>query len=179
MFEFKETHIVLFCGLVLALLFFHVIKTWASPPSSFIKILSPKAHEVWREGETHKISWVASGVKRVCVDVAVGGKDKGLIGDDDCNIDASKGFLFWTIPRDFITGFGISVAQDVKVMVFDPKRPGLKAISDEFTICGANASCNGSGDLGGNVTQNKNVPDHGNGTQKTPCKDSRPYFKLR
>ncbi len=178
MFPFKRAHITVFLGLAFVFLFVPGKRVWASSPF-FIKILSPKGHEVWREGETHKISWLSYGVKHVCVEVAVGGKDKGLIGDDACNMDASKGYFYWTIPRGFITGFGISVAQDVKVLVFDPKKPRLKAISDEFTICGANVSCKGSGVLAGNDTQNRSVPDQGNVSQKTSCRDSRLHFKLR
>jgi len=101
-----------------------------------IKIVSPNGGEVWAEGETHDVLWDSEGVTEVRITVAVGGKDKGHLGEG-VPIDAGAGRFAWTIPRDFVTGFGISEAGNVRVMIYDARDRQVFDISDgPFTITG-------------------------------------------
>jgi len=123
--------IFLLCFLIMFLSLWHASPAFTAGKPS-IRVISPNGGEVWKEGETHRILWKAEGVKRVCITVGVGGKDKGLIGNDECKIDANRGMISWKIPRGFITGFGIKKADNVRVLIFDPDRPDVKDFSDGF-----------------------------------------------
>ncbi len=112
-----------------------------------IRVISPNGGEFWREGETHQIRWKAVGVKRVCISVGIGGKDKGLIVDDECRIDAKLGSVSWKIPKGFVTGFGISSADNARVLIFDPENPDVSDFSDGyFTIASAKKGGHGQGE---------------------------------
>jgi hypothetical protein len=110
--------------------------TSASRP--FIKLISPHGGEVWAEGKTYEITWESRGVDNVYISVAVGGKDKGLLEErGKSTIDAKKGMIAWNIPVGFITGFGISKSDRVRIMVFDIKNSAISSVSDYFMIEGA------------------------------------------
>jgi len=87
--------------------------------------------EIWKEGKTYQIKWKSVGVKRVCITVGIGGKEKGLI-TGDCNIDAKEGEITWTIPKGFVSDLGISRADNVKILIFDPDNPSVQDFSDGF-----------------------------------------------
>ncbi len=142
MFAFKRIfQITGYIVLVGTLMLFLVSQSHAGkniPVKPGIRVIYPNGGEVWREGETHEIRWEANGVKRICISIGIGGKDKGLIVDDDCKIDARLGSVSWTVPRGFVTGFGISKANNARVLIFDPENPDISDFSDRyFTIEGS------------------------------------------
>ena len=105
-----------------------------------IEVIAPNGGEVWAEGETHEIRWKAEGVDEVQIAVAVGGKDKGHLGTGS-PIHAQQGKFAWTIPQGFVTGFGVSKASNVRVMIYDARHREIYDISDgSFTIVGARPS---------------------------------------
>ncbi len=110
-------------------------------PCPYIKVISPNGEEIWKEGKTYEIKWKSAGVKRVCITVGIGGKEKGLI-TGDCNIDAKKGEITWTIPKGFVSNFGISRADNVKILIFDPDNPKIQDFSDGYFTITSSARSN-------------------------------------
>jgi hypothetical protein len=103
----------------------------------YIRVIAPNGGEVWAEGETHEVRWKAEDVDAVRIAVAVGGKDRGHLGEEG-PIDARAGSFAWTIPRGFVTGFGISEAGNVRIMIYDERNRETLDFSDGlFTITGS------------------------------------------
>ncbi|NOY65074.1 MAG: hypothetical protein GXO97_06745 [Nitrospirae bacterium] len=129
-FEFKTTLILLllFCATVFA--------QNDNKGVAFIKIVQPEGGEILQEGQTLQIRWKSEAVERVYISVAVGGKDRGLIGDAE-PVDALRGEYIWRIPEGFITGFGISESKNVRVMILDAKDGSVRDISRPFSITGS------------------------------------------
>lgn len=100
-----------------------------------IKLISPQGGEVWTEGETYEIQWESRGVKEVYISIAVGGKERGLLKEGN-RIDARWGKIYWKIPHGFVTGFGISKSEQVRIMIFDARNSAIHDISRPFTIEG-------------------------------------------
>jgi hypothetical protein len=76
----------------------------------------------------------------VQITVAVGGKDKGHLGEGS-PINAQLGRFAWTIPKGFVTGFGVSEARNVRIMIYDAQHTEISDLSDgSFTIMGARPS---------------------------------------
>ena len=94
-------------------------------------IVSPGAGDVWTEGRTYRIRWRADGVDRVNVGVALGGKDKGHLA---FGLPASRDSLEWRIPPGFVSGFGISRSDQMRVRIEDAGAPARYADSPPFTI---------------------------------------------
>ena len=66
--------------------------------------LRPTAGDIWTEGESYTIRWRATGIARVNVGLALGGKDKGHAALD---LPASADSLHWRVPQGFVSGFGL------------------------------------------------------------------------
>jgi hypothetical protein len=102
-----------------------------------LRVISPNGGEVWAEGETHEILWEAEDVEAVRIAVALGGKDKGHLGEER-PIDARAGRFAWTIPRGFVTGFGVLEAANARIMIYDAHHEETRDLSDGFfTITGS------------------------------------------
>lgn len=108
------------------------------PGKKYIRIISPESGQVWEEGETCTIRWESGGVDNVHISVATGGKDKGLLEDDEgrAAIDATKGCFEWTIPDGFITAFGPEKSEKLRIMVFDTEDFETRDVSEYFTVIG-------------------------------------------
>lgn len=107
----------------------------------FVKLISPRGGEVWEEGKAYEIRWESKGVDEVYIAAAVGGKDKGLVeSDGSSKIDARCGKVSWKIPVGFVTGFGVSRSDRVRIMIFDIQNSAILSVSDYFTIEGARAT---------------------------------------
>ncbi len=103
----------------------------------FVKLLEPNGGEVWAEGNTYTIRWVSDGVKRIRIAAAVGGKDRGHIGEGE-TIDAQKGSYAWKISPGFVTGFGVSKSENVRLMIYDADKSSVFDFSDaSFSIAAA------------------------------------------
>lgn len=102
-----------------------------------IKIITPHGGAVWTEGETYEIRWESQGIDAVYISVAVGGKDKGLLEENGNNtIDTRQGKIAWQIPIGFVTGFGISQSEQVRIMILDAHDNTIRDLSGYFTIEG-------------------------------------------
>jgi len=88
---------------------------------TYFTILSPQAQEVWTEGDTREICWNSFGVERVRIALAIGGHDKGFLGEErnDFSIDTKPGKYTWKIPYGFVTGFGIPKTEDMRIRFYD------------------------------------------------------------
>jgi hypothetical protein len=101
----------------------------ASPPQ--LVVLRPAAGDVWIEGNTYTIRWRATGITRLNVGLALGGKDKGHAA---LNLPASTDSLRWHVPIGFVSGFGIDRSDNARVRVEDTHDPQRFADSPSFTI---------------------------------------------
>jgi hypothetical protein len=113
----------------------------AEATGKYIRILSPEGKDVYEEGEICTIRWESLGVDKVHISVATGGKDKGLLEDDEgrATIDAKQESFEWTIPDGFITAFGPEKSENVRVMVFDTEDFETRDMSGFFTVLGKTA----------------------------------------
>lgn len=94
-------------------------------------VVSPARDSVWREGETHMIRWTAARPGRVNIGAVAGGKDKGHLAMD---IPAAAESLAWRIPEGFISGFGPSRSDAVRIRVEDAADPRIGVESDSFAV---------------------------------------------
>lgn len=107
-----------------------VVPPTASPtPVSHITVISPNGGETWMEGETYRIRWHSTGIEQVNIAVATGGKDLGHVALD---VDAEAGEYAWTIPQGFVSGFGPSESDTMRIRVYDARDPDLYDENDEF-----------------------------------------------
>jgi len=106
----------------------------------YIKILSPQAHEVWTEGDIREIRWNSFNINKVRIALAIGGHDKGHLGDgrNDFIIDAKQEKYTWKIPPGFVTDFGITRSDDVQISFFDASNDQALERCN-FTIQGTNS----------------------------------------
>jgi len=101
----------------------------------YIEVLSPNGGEVWIEGQTYEITWKSFDIDEVWIGLQMGGKDRGHLGAKQ--IDAKSGKLTWTIPIGFVTGFGISKSDNMRLHIYDAQRHHIHDVSDNyFTIQG-------------------------------------------
>jgi hypothetical protein len=105
----------------------------------YIEILSPRAKEVWTEGDIREICWNSFGVEKVRIALAIGGHDKGHLGDERNGfvIDAKPGKYTWKIPPGFVTGFGIDKTEDMQICFYNVPDDQVLGVC-RFTIQGAN-----------------------------------------
>lgn len=96
-----------------------------------IAVSSPAAGEVWVEGETYTIRWRANGFDQVNIGVAMGGKDKGHIA---LGTAAAADSLRWRVPPGFVSGFGLSRSDAVRVRLEDARDPTRFVESAPFTV---------------------------------------------
>ncbi|HOK05401.1 MAG TPA: hypothetical protein PK165_04715 [bacterium] len=88
----------------------------------YLKLMSPAGGETWREGSSYEIKWKSSGVKKISIQVFTGGHDRGHLA---FGIDAKNGKYLWKIPEGFITGFGISKSDAVRIRIYDIENPDV------------------------------------------------------
>ncbi len=102
----------------------------SSNNAGYVRLLSPNGGEEWMEGKTYYITWESSKVDEIALAVAVGGKDKGFLGQSA--LDASTGKYSWTIPQDFISGFGVDRSDSVKIRIYDARGALLYDENDNY-----------------------------------------------
>jgi hypothetical protein len=116
----------------------------------FIEVLSPKGGEQWKEGETYSIVWASSGVDRVDLTAASGGRDLGLIASA---LEATAGQYTWLIPTGLISNFGSVKSDTMRLRIADHANAALHDENDnpfsvlvpriQFAPGGTSASVNG------------------------------------
>jgi hypothetical protein len=108
----------------------------APPPvtSARTEFLAPQGGEVLVEGQSFTIRWQAPGWDSVNVAAVMGGKDRGhLVFGRDARSDT----LVWQIPLGWVTGFGITRSDSVRLRLEDAGDPNRFVDSAPFTVRGA------------------------------------------
>jgi hypothetical protein len=103
---------------------------------SELVVSRPPAGDIWTEGETYTLRWRATGIARLNVGLALGGKDKGHAALD---LPASTDSLRWRVPVGFVSGFGLQRSDVARVRIEDARDPRQFAESPSFTIVAAGA----------------------------------------
>mgnify|MGYP006299866167 CR=1 FL=1 len=101
------------------------VSVTVKPPRRTLELMHPNGNEAWIEGETYKMRWRSTGVDTINIAVAAGGKDLGHVAFD---VDAETGEYEWTIPQGFISDFGASASDAMRIRIYDPDNA---AVSDE------------------------------------------------
>jgi len=104
------------------------------PVATHPEFLSPRAGDIWNEGESYLIVWRAPGWDSVNVGVVMGGKDRGHLA---FGRDARNDTLLWSIPDRWVTGFGLMQADNVRLRLEDAADPSRFVDSAPFTVSGA------------------------------------------
>ncbi|MDQ7056493.1 MAG: hypothetical protein Q9M89_08605 [Persephonella sp.] len=99
-----------------------------------LAIKNPPQNGYLIEGKSYTIRWEGDLKGKVCITVLAGGKDRGII--NNCETDADEGRFVWTIPSDFVTGFGIWENNRVRVGIFEKGYPDKIFYSGYFTVAG-------------------------------------------
>ena len=73
---------------------------------------SPVAGDTLVEGRTYTIRWVSVPARRINLGAVMGGHDKGFLLN---NAPAGLDSLVWTVPVGFVTGFGPSSSDQVRL----------------------------------------------------------------
>jgi hypothetical protein len=102
------------------------------PPSLPIEVISPNGGEEWLEGSTRNIVWTSSGLQKVDVAVASGGKPLEQIA---LGVDATSGQLPWDIPVGLISNFGVAESDSMRVRISSSDDPSVYDENDDaFTV---------------------------------------------
>lgn len=113
----------------------HYTITLALRPAAIepsIEVITPNGDEVWLEGSTQTIVWRSSGVEKVDIEVASGGKPLGHVA---LGVDAAAEEYAWDIPVGLISNFGVTESDAMRVRVSDHDNPSLYAETDDpFTV---------------------------------------------
>jgi hypothetical protein len=97
-----------------------------------IEVTSPNGTEEWHEGSAHDIAWRSSGVEKVDIEVASGGKPLGHVA---LALDATAGQHRWEIPVGLVSNFGVASSDAMRVRVYSSDDPGLYDENDDpFTV---------------------------------------------
>ncbi len=96
------------------------------------RIISPKKGDVWFEGKTYTIRWKGFKEGVICITVLIGGHDAGII--NSCNSCALQKRYNWSIPKGFVSGFGVDKDDSVRVALFYKDNENRAYFSDYFTI---------------------------------------------
>jgi hypothetical protein len=109
------------------------VQTAATPtPGPSITLITPNGGETWVECETYRLQWRSSGVKQVNITAAAGGKDLGHLAT---KVEADAGAYTWTIPKGFVSDFGPSGSDAMRVRVYATDNDAIYDENDApFTI---------------------------------------------
>ncbi len=107
----------------------------ASPSTAPLQpqILSPHRGDILLEGHSFVIHWQAPDWQRVNLAVAMGGKDRGHLAMDR---DAALDTLTWQIPLGYVTGFGITRSENMRLRLENAADPNQFVDSEPFTVSG-------------------------------------------
>ncbi|HJP57074.1 MAG TPA: hypothetical protein VJ847_08625 [Gemmatimonadales bacterium] len=105
-----------------------------SAPDTVFRITEPTPGVLWHEGEVHVIRWSGRRSGQVAIGAVMGGKDRGHL---TFGVPATQDSFAWTVPRGFITGFGIARSDAVRIRVEDAADPTVGVESAPFSIAGS------------------------------------------
>ena len=84
----------------------------AEQDSAAFAFRTPSAGDTLVEGRTYTIRWVSTPPRRINLGAVMGGHDKGLLL---AGAPAGLDSLVWTVPLGFVTGFGPSSSDQVRL----------------------------------------------------------------
>jgi hypothetical protein len=94
---------------------------------------SPVAGDSLVEGHTYTIRWVSVPARRVNLGAAMGGHDKGyLLSNAPAGVDS----LVWTVPVGFVTGFGPSSSDQMRLRLENADSTDQWVETGPFVITG-------------------------------------------
>ena len=103
----------------------------AAPKGDFA-FRSPTAGDTLVEGRTYTIRWSAPG-RRINLGAVMGGHDKGFLLT---NAPAGLDSLVWTVPVGFVTGFGPSSSDQVRLRLENADSTDQWVETGPFVITG-------------------------------------------
>lgn len=95
---------------------------------------SPTAGDTLVEGQTYTIRWVAAPARRTNLGAVMGGHDKGFLLT---NAPAGLDSLVWTVPVGFVTGFGPSSSDQIRLRLENADSTDQWVETGPFVITGA------------------------------------------
>lgn len=123
---------------------------------------SPAAGDTLVEGRTYTIRWVSVPGRRINLGAVMGGHDKGFLLT---NAPAGLDSLVWTVPIGFVTGFGPSSSDQVRLRLENADSADQWVETGSFVITGA-PSTSVSDPLIGNWTLNLAGTHYGPGVDR-------------
>ncbi|HEV8480718.1 MAG TPA: hypothetical protein VGR66_07970 [Candidatus Eisenbacteria bacterium] len=97
------------------------------------RFIAPHRGDILLEGHTFIVRWEAPGWQRVNVAAAMGGKDRGhLVMARDAALDT----LTWQIPVGWVTGYGPTRFDSVRLRLENADDPSDYVDSEPFTVSG-------------------------------------------
>jgi hypothetical protein len=99
-------------------------------------ITSPSIGDTLVEGRSYVIRWMAPDTFRINLGAEMGGKDKGMLLND---VPAIPDSLVWTVPIGFVTGFGPTSSDDIRLRLENVADPDQWTEAGPFTITGTQA----------------------------------------
>lgn len=96
-------------------------------------ITFPRAGDTLFEGQAYTIRWMAPDSFQINLGAAMGGKDKGMLLTD---VPARPDSLLWTVPDGFVTGFGVTSSDQVRLRLENARNPDQWTEAGPFTIVG-------------------------------------------
>ena len=94
----------------------------------------PRAGDSLVEGRTYTIRWVSVPARRINLGAAMGGHDKGYLVT---NAPAGQDSLVWTVPAGFVTGFGPSSSDQMRLRLENADSVDQWVETGPFVIAGA------------------------------------------
>ena len=86
------------------------------------------------EGRTYTVRWVSVPGRRINIGAVMGGKDRGFLLT---NAPAGLDSLIWTVPVGFVTGFGPSSSDQMRLRLENADSTDQWVETGPFVITGA------------------------------------------
>jgi hypothetical protein len=104
-------------------------------PAPQFALLTPAVGDTLVEGRTYTIRWVVAQPDRhINIGAVMGGHDKGLLLH---NAPSAPGSLVWTVPPGFVTGFGPSSSDQIRLRLENADSTDQWVETGPFVIRGA------------------------------------------
>jgi len=97
------------------------------------RFIAPHTGDILLEGHGFVIQWQAPGWRHVNIAAVMGGKDRGHLA---MGRDGSLDTLNWQIPLGWVTGFGITRSDSVRLRLENADDPSDYVDSEPFTVSG-------------------------------------------
>lgn len=103
------------------------------PAGGGLALLSPRAGDTLVEGRSYVIRWSAPVGMRISLGLATGGKDRGMLL---VNAPSQPDSLVWKVPAGFVTGFGVTSFDQVRLRLEQADSAGRYVEAGPFTVVG-------------------------------------------